>query len=204
MSLKRRPTPPLDQGFTLLEVMIAIVISSIGLLGVAALQLGGLHAVNSTGNRSQANLLADDLIEMMQANPTAVLAGNYTTAPVANNINNNCMESYSGSSNVTAANCTPAQLAAYELSAWFFGFPSGVSRNGGVVNQIPVSPVVAVTCSDVTTETPTNIPCSDGSPHTVCISWQEQGVVGSASATDCSGAAVTAGSTQTIRYTVRF
>jgi type IV pilus assembly protein PilV len=66
-----------SRGFTLIEVLVALVVLSIGLLGVAALQLSSLRMNGSAASRSQATLLAYDVADRMRANKAAALAGNY-------------------------------------------------------------------------------------------------------------------------------
>lgn len=56
-------------GFTLLEVLIALVILSIGLLGIAALQGVGLRSSHGAYLTSQASLLAYDMADRIRANP---------------------------------------------------------------------------------------------------------------------------------------
>lgn len=67
-------------GFSLLEVLIAIVITSIGLLGLAAMQATGLRNNHSAYHRSQATVLAYDIADRMRSNASSM--GSYTT-PVA-------------------------------------------------------------------------------------------------------------------------
>lgn len=65
-----------QNGFTLLEVLIAMVILSVGLLGLASLQARSLSTNQSAYLRSQANVLAYSIIDRIRANrPTGVLAG---------------------------------------------------------------------------------------------------------------------------------
>ena len=61
---QRRP----EKGFTLIEVLVALVVLSIGLLGVAGLQLVGLRGNLSASSRTQASYFADDIIDRMRAN----------------------------------------------------------------------------------------------------------------------------------------
>jgi type IV pilus assembly protein PilV len=56
------------RGFTLVEVLVALLALSIGLLGVAGLQLNGLRANQSSAWRSQATYLAYDILDRMRAN----------------------------------------------------------------------------------------------------------------------------------------
>lgn len=56
------------QGFTLIEVLIALVILAIGLLGMATLMMNSLQSSQGAYQRSQASLLTYDLLERMRAN----------------------------------------------------------------------------------------------------------------------------------------
>lgn len=62
--------PGRHQGFTLIEVLVAIVILAIGLLGTASLQLSGLKNINIVGNHSQATTIVNELAERMHINNT--------------------------------------------------------------------------------------------------------------------------------------
>ena len=58
-------------GFTMIEVLVALVVLSVGLLGVAGLQIVGLKGNLSAAFRTQASYLADDIVDRMRANYTA-------------------------------------------------------------------------------------------------------------------------------------
>lgn len=62
-------------GFTLLEVMISLLILSIGLLGIAALQANSLKINHGAYQRTQAIFLTYDMMDRLRANRTAALAG---------------------------------------------------------------------------------------------------------------------------------
>lgn len=64
-------------GFTLLEVLISIVILSIGLLGMAGLVATGIKNNHTASYRSHATFLADDMLDRIRANSVAALAGDY-------------------------------------------------------------------------------------------------------------------------------
>ena len=69
-----RVFPPTDQrGTTLIEVLIALIVLSIGLLGLALLQVTSVQSNHSAYYRSQATVLAHDLADRMRANRTAAL-----------------------------------------------------------------------------------------------------------------------------------
>lgn len=64
-------------GFTLFEVMIALLVLSIGLLGLAALQTVALRTGQAADMRTRATHAAVDMLERMRANPAGVAAGDY-------------------------------------------------------------------------------------------------------------------------------
>lgn len=57
-----------ERGFTLVEVLVALVILSIGLLGLAGLQTLSLSGSTDSSLRSQATLYVYDMIDRMRAN----------------------------------------------------------------------------------------------------------------------------------------
>lgn len=69
-----------QQGMTLIEILVAIVVLSIGLLGLAGLQLKGMQVNQGSVYRWQAAMLAEDLADRMRADRAGALAGNYTLA----------------------------------------------------------------------------------------------------------------------------
>lgn len=73
-----------SRGFTLVEMLIALIVLSIGLLGVAALQISSLRSNGSAASRSQATLLAYEIVDRMRANQVAARAGAYDIAFGAN------------------------------------------------------------------------------------------------------------------------
>lgn len=77
-----------QSAFTLLEVMIALVIFSIGLLGLAGLQSAGIRNNQISYSRTIAQQLVYDMADRIRSNPTV----DYSTVGGAANdcVNNNC------------------------------------------------------------------------------------------------------------------
>lgn len=71
------PRRKLQQGFTLLEVLVTMVVMALGLLGYAGLQMASLKNSASAYQRSQATILAYDMIDRMRANRGQAVAGFY-------------------------------------------------------------------------------------------------------------------------------
>ena len=70
-------SPVAQRGTTLIEVLIALVVLAIGLLGMALLQVTSVQSNHSAYYRSQVTLLAADLADRMRANRTAALTDAY-------------------------------------------------------------------------------------------------------------------------------
>lgn len=74
-----------QKGFTLLEVLVAVLVLAIGLLGLAGLQATSLRVNQSASMRSQATNLAYDMADRIRANRDAALAGVYDSQALAPN-----------------------------------------------------------------------------------------------------------------------
>jgi type IV pilus assembly protein PilV len=80
-----------DSGFSMIEVLVAVLILAIGLLGVAAIQTTALKNNNSAFQRSQANMLAYFMMDAMRANSGEANKGAYNLTktcviPVGSNL----------------------------------------------------------------------------------------------------------------------
>jgi type IV pilus assembly protein PilV len=75
---------PAQDGMTLIEVLVALVILGVGLLGAAAFQLNALKYTDSARMTSQASFIAYDMMDRIRANSAA----DYTvTPPTSGNLN---------------------------------------------------------------------------------------------------------------------
>jgi len=112
--MRRNPsstTPvPSQQGFSMLEILITLVIVAIALLGTAGLQVYAMRVNQSGQFRTQAVFLASDLGERMEANKVAATAGNYALATT------NAPSVAATDCSVSA--CDSGTLAAYDISQW--------------------------------------------------------------------------------------
>jgi type IV pilus assembly protein PilV len=73
-----------SRGFTLVEVVVTLFLVSFGLLGFAALLNQALLTHRAALARSEATILAYDLLERMRVNRAAALSGAYNLALVSN------------------------------------------------------------------------------------------------------------------------
>jgi type IV pilus assembly protein PilV len=72
-----RPATRASAGFTLIEVLVALIVLSVGLLGLAALQQNAVKFNHGAELASQATSLAYDIVDRMRANRRAALNGAY-------------------------------------------------------------------------------------------------------------------------------
>lgn len=79
---RRRPPsrPTLQRGDLLIEVLIAVLVLAIGLLGIAAMQATALRNSHGALQRSQAATQVHAIFDAMRANRTVALAGGYALA----------------------------------------------------------------------------------------------------------------------------
>lgn len=101
-----------QHGITLLESLVAIVITALGILGILGVQMRTLTDTSTTVRRAQAIRLIDDLSERMKANPNALT-----------NIKNYESGYDKKASDLTATDCSsaackPSDLVAYDLKQW--------------------------------------------------------------------------------------
>ena len=168
-------------GFTLIEVLVAVFVLALGLLGAASLQLIGTRGNNGAYLRSQATLVANDLAERMHVNLGGVNANAYVTA---GGIDCNtkpapyCTAHYdpsdgnaNGAGEVSAAACGTGQMAAADLYELVCGVVSGTNQIGGVDDLLP-SGSLSVACID--SNTTDADACTDGSNHTVTVNWSDR------------------------------
>lgn len=69
-----------QQGFSLIEVLVALFVLSIGLLGLAMLQTRGTQFSTESYLRTQVTVAANDIIDRMRANKTGADNGDYISS----------------------------------------------------------------------------------------------------------------------------
>jgi type IV pilus assembly protein PilV len=138
-----------QSGATLVEVLVAILILSLGMLALSGMMAFTVQLPKLSGYRATAATLASSHIERIRANRTGFLGGEYITA-----------SSYNGTFDPLTAsscdypNCTPATLAAMDDEATKAAARATLPAGG-----------VMTTCDPH--------PCSANSMGNIWVIWQE-------------------------------
>jgi len=109
---RTRPALKRQRGLGLIEILIAVLVFTVGMLGLAGMQLTAKRAGYEATQRSVATGLARDILERMRGNPDQL------TAYGATNIGDPNAPLDAPSTNCFTTSCTPAQLASYDLVDW--------------------------------------------------------------------------------------
>jgi len=135
-----------ERGFSLIEVMVALIILSVGLLGLASLQSAALRSTYSSYVRTQAGVAAMEMAERMRANKTGVDTMQYqaVSSPPAGTAPTSCLTS----------NCLAAAVASYDAYTWL----SSLANNDDLL-----SAQGTVTCLVS--------PCVIGAQHRITVMW---------------------------------
>ena len=119
-----------QRGLTLVESMIALLVISIGLLGIAALQLTAMQQNATALNHSQAVWIAYDMADRVRANITQF--ANYAGIDTANTYEQDCM----------GGDCNTGEMVTSDAADWAAqvgNLPSGRGIIAGNANQITIS-----------------------------------------------------------------
>ncbi len=113
-----------NAGFTLIEVLIAMLVLGVGLLGLAGLQASSLRNNQSAYNRSQATELAYDLADRMRANIAGIAT--YTAMlPTDAAAQANCV--------TVSTTCTTNVMAQNDLYQWNLAVTTALPSGQGFV-----------------------------------------------------------------------
>ena len=166
--MKLQKAIPRQAGFTLLEVLIAVIVLSFGVLGMVGLQAASLQANRDARLQSAAARLGHEMVDMMRGNKTVAIQTAAANNPYLFDTNTGPYRAAPEDCYVAA--CTSAtNVAIYEMREWL----GRVRGAAGVPAELPGARVVV--CFDSTPFTAGGIPqwrCSNtGEVAVVKIGW---------------------------------
>ena len=153
-----------QSGFSLIEVLVAILVFSIGLLGIAGIMTVSIRNNHNGYMRSQATLLSSSLTESMRANVQGLWEGNYngeapSSATVQCNLTNRC---------------NSQQLAEFDIEQWGVAINQILPNGVGAINcETPGIPVGIISTGLWQASPPFSGVCN------ITVSWNESNETGS-------------------------
>lgn len=143
-----------QRGIGMIEILISIVVLSIGFLAAAQMQVQGLRYNQSAYFESQAYFMMSNMVERMRANPEGVKDGDYSNKTTsANAVNPNCM---------TKA-CSTSEQAQQDLYDW----------SANLYNLEGSTHFIAALGSSDTTNASGSITAGASGSYTITITWAE-------------------------------
>lgn len=134
------------RGFSIVEVLVALVVLAVGMLGIAGLYVTTLRASGGALYRTQAVSFASDMADRIRANPNA------GTAYEGAEADNNCVDG--------GVDCSPQLLAADDLWHWR-------QQMNGLLPDDDGDPATPQASVDVTEGTPRT--------YAITVRWAEPG-----------------------------
>ena len=120
----------------MVEVLVAIVVLSIGLLGLAGLQTASLKANDSAYQRSQASIMANEILDRMRANAVGLQAGFYD-------------DPYGGGAptdpGCSASGCSVATMAQYDVYYWETALGNTLPSGQGAITGAGAGSIFTIT-----------------------------------------------------------
>lgn len=147
------------RGFSLIEVLVALAVLSIGLLGLAALQTTGLKFSHQSYERTQATLQAYDIIDRIRTNKSG------TGNTVNTTYDNVSLGSAPGTTDCATTSCDGTQLAEYDIRQWN-------NANAGMLAEGRGAICKGAFTNDANNNYPTGCNQS-GSIYRIAITWKE-------------------------------
>jgi type IV pilus assembly protein PilV len=129
---RKSATPRSLNGFSLIELLVALLVMAIGILGAARMEITGKRLSYDGLQRMQAVALSNDIVSRMRAN-NGVLP-----SYVVNGVGGETLGVSSECDSLAGA-CTPIQLAGKDLKAW----EEGMDGAGEVLNSVNVGGLVS-------------------------------------------------------------
>lgn len=105
-----------QRGFTLIEVLVALLVMSFGMLGIASMLLTNMRVNSSSVTKQLAIQSANNVVDQIRANRAAALANAYNFSDLV--VSGTPPYPATPAVDCSLASCSPANLAAYDLWYW--------------------------------------------------------------------------------------
>jgi type IV pilus assembly protein PilV len=142
-----------QRGVSLIEALVALVVLSVGLLGIAGLYLESVRSNRTALARTTAVFLVNDMADRIRSNRGGKTA--YEVLPLGTAVADPGRD-------CATNNCTPAQMAAHDLRQWYLAVLDRLPKSPGNADpQISVDYVVGTS--------------GDPDRYIITVAWVEPG-----------------------------
>lgn len=127
------------RGFSLIEVLVALLVLSLGLLGLAGLQLTSMKYNTDAYTRTQSTLFAYDILDRMRANPAGRANGDYdasTQAAADAKVSNYDSCKATTCKCAGSPECSASNLALYDFGKWQEGLEQAIPGAASIRSTI--------------------------------------------------------------------
>ena len=125
--------PQRQRGIGLVEVLTALLVLGIGVLGTAALETAGLGYSRTAVERTQAIALMNSMAERIRANQVGAQSGDYGSIDT---------RSASSGTNCASTVCSASSLAQYDARRWGEAISDALADGYGTVQTVSINPWV--------------------------------------------------------------
>jgi type IV pilus assembly protein PilV len=137
----------IQAGFSLIEVLVALIVLSVGMLGMGKMMMVSMKSNSSAYSNTQAMTLANAMLERIRANRVIALGGATSTYSLPALTSTT---TFGAGPNCLTAACSSAAMATSDVAGWLGllgstnGLPSGKGsiNFGSLNNQTSVTIVV--------------------------------------------------------------
>lgn len=152
MKIITKPGRSIQTGFSMMEVLTAIAVFSVGMAGMASLSLTSLQSTADGQFNSQAVFIAEEMADAMRSNLQAYESAQFVTTPAT--ASKTC---------APGSECTAPEQAQYDSGSW----------QTHTLTELPGGQ--AVICMDATPEdgNPDAVACDGNGMNTIKIFWRD-------------------------------
>jgi type IV pilus assembly protein PilV len=166
MSACRTRSHRAEAGFSLIEVLVALIIIGVGMLGIAKIQALAYASTGTAAARSIASIEASSMASAMRANrdywTIAAATATQTITIASGSVSSSTDAGLLGTTSCNGAVCTNIQTAAYDVHSWATAlkgvlqgstasincYPPNTANNPAPTSGYPVSCVIQVSWNE--------------------------------------------------------
>jgi type IV pilus modification protein PilV len=168
MSIKNR-----QNGFALIEVLVASVIIAIGVSGLGILLMRVIQSTQDSAQQSQAMWIVQDYVGRIKSNTQGARLGLYELNAIPSTYcdtppNPVCVEHFKDGAEVAAVNCTPPQMAAFDTFLTVCGISPEIFDSA---SDFMLNPTLLSRCSNKINRQSTGAAVQDCVQYSITLTW---------------------------------